>query len=111
MKAKDKVSEMYSSVKERAVGRLPNRDSVRRRRNRLRLRIRRTDWTKIRGKIIYRSILLAFVLSLAGIICGVGFFVLAMLQMTYTIVAASSLILATSLGVFLWCYMWATAAA
>lgn len=62
-----------------------------------------------KGLAIFYLILVAFVLSGAGIVAGVGFFLLSMIAMDYLLVAGSSILLAASAGVFLWCYLWAIA--
>lgn len=55
---------------------------------------------------VLSSVVAAMTLAAAGILSGVGLFILMMIQMNVLAVVGSSLLLAVSVSVFLSCYLW-----
>lgn len=70
----------------------------------------RINWRKHWGLFKFRAKLAAFPVSIVGILMGLGFFILSMIQMSFVFVAGSAAILGVSVAVFIWVYLWATAA-
>lgn len=63
----------------------------------------------IRIRSVLAAVAAGMTLGAAGILSGAGLFILMMIQMETLAVVGSSLLLAVSTAVFLYCYLWLTA--
>lgn len=64
------------------------------------------DTTRITSVLGFVGVMMT--LSAAGVLSGVGLFILMMIQMKAAMVVYSSILLTTSLSILLACYMWIT---
>jgi len=65
-----------------------------------------SDTTRITSVLGFVGVMMT--LSAAGVLSGVGLFILMMIQMKAAMVVYSSILLTTSLSILLACYMWIT---
>lgn len=68
------------------------------------VRLVKSDMTRV-GAVL-GGVILAMTLSAAGILSGLGLFLMMMIQMDALAVVGSALLLASSTTVFLSCYFW-----
>lgn len=66
-----------------------------------------SDTTRITSVLGFVGVMMT--LSAAGVLSGVGLFILMMIQMNALMVVYSSILLTTSLSIFLACYLWLSA--
>ncbi len=71
------------------------------------VRFARSD--RVRISSVLGSVVLLMTLSAAGILSGLGLFLLMMIQMDVLAVVGSALLLSVSTAVFLSCYLWLSA--
>lgn len=62
--------------------------------------------SRVKVTTVLSSVVALMTLAAAGVLSGVGLFILMMIQMNALAVVGSSLLLAVSVSVFLFCYLW-----